>query len=80
MCSPSGVGLIVEYGDNDSDHVVLDKEEALKFIRVRSLHLQGDDCPNIKQGEHVLATQELQAKNLFFDAEVKKVHLFVLLH
>uniref|UniRef100_A0A5B7B8A9 SAWADEE domain-containing protein n=1 Tax=Davidia involucrata TaxID=16924 RepID=A0A5B7B8A9_DAVIN len=71
--SSSGVGLIVDYGSNDSEDIIMNKEEAFMRLRIRSVPLQGDDCSHIQQGEHVLATEKSQSKSLFFDAEVEKV-------
>ncbi|XP_059667810.1 uncharacterized protein LOC132313150 [Cornus florida] len=71
--SLSSSGLIVDYGGNDSEDMIVDKEEAFARLRVRSVPLQGDDCSFIQEGEHVLANQKSQSKNLFFDAEVEKV-------
>ncbi|CAK9188179.1 unnamed protein product [Ilex paraguariensis] len=69
---PRGVSLIVDYKDNYSQDIILNKEEALARLRLRSIPLQGDDCSHINKGEQVLATLKLQSKTLFFDAEVEK--------
>ncbi|KAL5710914.1 hypothetical protein ACHQM5_021423 [Ranunculus cassubicifolius] len=66
-------GLIVDFGSGDSNKVIFTKEEALTRLRIRSAPLQGDDCSCIKKGEHVLASQQTESGNLFFDAEVDKV-------
>ncbi|KAK3031714.1 hypothetical protein RJ639_035300 [Escallonia herrerae] len=71
--SPSGIGLIVDYGTNDMEDIIVNRKEAVRHIRIRSLPLQSDDCSRIEQGEHVLATQKSESKSLFFDAEVEKV-------
>ncbi|KAK3038543.1 hypothetical protein RJ639_029343 [Escallonia herrerae] len=71
--SPSGIGLIIDYGTNDMEDIIVNREEAVRRIRIRSLPLRGDDCSRIEQGEHVLATQKSESKSLFFDAEVEKV-------
>ncbi|KAA8516446.1 hypothetical protein F0562_016739 [Nyssa sinensis] len=71
--SSCGVGLIVNYGSNDSEDIIVNEDEAFMRLRIRSVPLQGDDCSHIQQGEHVLATQKSQSRSLFFDAEVEKV-------
>lgn len=66
-------GLIVDFGSEDSEEVIITEEEDLKHLRIRSVPLLGDECLNIKEGEHILAGQEALSGILFFDAEVKKV-------
>lgn len=66
-------GLTVDLGSQDSEQVLVTKEEALKRLRIRSVPLHGDECFNIKEGERLLAGRETQSESLFFDAEVKKV-------
>ncbi|KAK9290883.1 hypothetical protein L1049_009062 [Liquidambar formosana] len=70
--SSTGVGLVVDFGSQDLEDMILNNEEALTRIRIRSVPLQGDDCSRIDEGEHVLATDKSQFKSLFFDAEVEK--------
>lgn len=70
--SSTGVGLIVEFENQDLENMILDDEEVIKCLRVRSIPLKGDDCCSVEQGEHVLATHNLRFKSLFFDAEVEK--------
>ncbi|KAG8376880.1 hypothetical protein BUALT_Bualt09G0110100 [Buddleja alternifolia] len=72
LCS-RGLGLIVQYGDNNVDEMIGDKEGVLARIRVRSTPLQGDDCSFIQQGDHVLATQNTSVKDGFCDARVEEV-------
>ncbi|XP_028082024.1 uncharacterized protein LOC114283407 isoform X2 [Camellia sinensis] len=71
--SSSGVGLIVDYGNTDSEDIIVNEEEAIARLRIRSIPLHGDDCVHIEEGEHILATQKSQSKSLFFDAKVEKV-------
>ncbi|KAL3531831.1 hypothetical protein ACH5RR_005352 [Cinchona calisaya] len=71
LCS-SGIGLIVEYLNNDLDFMIVTKEEALARLRIRSAPLQSDECSLIQEGECVLATNKSQPKGLFFEAEVEK--------
>ncbi|GMP50754.1 hypothetical protein CsSME_00017244 [Camellia sinensis var. sinensis] len=70
--SSSGVGLIVDYGNTDSEDIIVNEEEAIARLRIRSIPLHGDDCVHIEEGEHILATQKSQSKSLFFDAKVEK--------
>ncbi|XP_071907699.1 uncharacterized protein [Coffea arabica] len=68
----SGVGLIVEYGTNDTDDCIVTKEEALSRLRIRSTPLHGDECSLLREGDRVLATRKSPPKSLFFDAQVEK--------
>lgn len=70
------MGLILDYGENGFEDIIVNKEEAISRLRVRSVPLQGDECSEIQQGDHILATQQSESKSLFFDAEVEKVHSF----
>ncbi|KAK6942943.1 SAWADEE domain [Dillenia turbinata] len=71
--SPDGLGLLIDFGSEESEDMISNKEEVLKRIRIRSLPLQGDDCLQINEGDHVLANYKSQYKGLFFDAKVEKV-------
>lgn len=68
---PSGVGVVVYYGNDDLEDTFVSEEETVARLRVRSNPLQGDDCTHIEQGEHILAAQK--SKGPFFDAEVEEV-------
>ncbi|KAL2554511.1 uncharacterized protein Fot_08130 [Forsythia ovata] len=72
LCS-TGLGLIVHYGDSDSEETIVDKKEVLARLRVRSVPLQGNSCSLVQLGDHVLATQNSHVKGLFFDAQVEEV-------
>ncbi|OMO66242.1 hypothetical protein CCACVL1_21252 [Corchorus capsularis] len=71
--SSSGDSLIVNFGSQEMEDMVLKKEEVLMHIRFRSMPLQFDDCCHIEEGERVLANYNSKSKNLFLDAEVEKV-------
>lgn len=73
MHSSSGVELIVDYGNTDSEDTIVSEEEAIARLRVRSIPLDDDDCVHIQEGDRVLATPKSQSKSHFFDAEVEKV-------
>lgn len=73
MHSSSGVELIVDYVNADSEDIIVSEEEAIARLRIRSIPLDGDDCVHIQEGDHVLATRKSQSKSLSFDAEVEKV-------
>ncbi|XP_062166480.1 uncharacterized protein LOC133872864 isoform X2 [Alnus glutinosa] len=66
-------GLLIEFGSQDLEDMLLHDEEALTCLRFRSTPLQGDDCTHIKEGECVLATHKSQFKSNFYDAKVEKV-------
>ncbi|KAI8556593.1 hypothetical protein RHMOL_Rhmol05G0266300 [Rhododendron molle] len=73
MHSSSGIELIVDYGNADSEDIIVSEEEAIARLRIRSIPLDGDDCVHIQEGDHVLSTRKSQSKSLSFDAEVEKV-------
>lgn len=73
-CSSTGLGLIVQYGDSDSRETIVQKEEVLARLRVRSVPLQGNICSLVQLGDHVLASHNSHVKGLFFDAQVEEVH------
>ncbi|PQM37561.1 hypothetical protein Pyn_11267 [Prunus yedoensis var. nudiflora] len=64
--------LIVDFGRQELEDMVLNTDEALTLLRFRCAPLQGDDCTRI-EGEHVLAVNKSQSKGHFFDAKVEKV-------
>lgn len=64
--------LIVDFGRQELEDMVLSKDEALMRLRFRSTPLQGDDCSHI-QGEHVLGIHKSPFKSHFYDAKVEKV-------
>ncbi|XP_057778929.1 uncharacterized protein LOC130997581 isoform X2 [Salvia miltiorrhiza] len=70
LCS-RGQGIRVLYGNN-LEEMIINKQEIFARIRVRSTPLEGDDCSSIKQGDHVLATESLHVKGVFYDARVEK--------
>ncbi|XP_059463461.1 uncharacterized protein LOC132192206 isoform X3 [Corylus avellana] len=72
FCSAEG-GLLIEFGSQDLEDMLLYDEEALTCLRFRSTPLLGDDCTHIKEGERVLATHKSQFKSNFYDAKVEKV-------
>ncbi|BBH06103.1 sequence-specific DNA binding transcription factor [Prunus dulcis] len=63
--------LIVDFGGQELEDMVLNTDEALMRLRFRCAPLQGDDCTRI-EGEHVLAINKSQSKSHFFDAKVEK--------
>ncbi|XVF08071.1 hypothetical protein REPUB_Repub06bG0194400 [Reevesia pubescens] len=71
--SSSGDLLIVNFGSQELEDMLLKKEEVLTHLRFRSMPLQADDCNRIEEGERVLANHKSQSKNLFHDAVVEKV-------
>lgn len=73
-CSSSGVGILVEYSDDNSDpdDIILSTDEAVARLRIRSTPLEGLSCSTVQQGDRVLAK-----RNLFFDAEVTKVKILL---
>ncbi|EOY07556.1 Uncharacterized protein TCM_021962 isoform 1 [Theobroma cacao] len=71
--SSSGDSLIVNFGRQELDDMLLQKEEVLMHLRFRSMPLQVDDCFHIEEGERVLADRKSQFKILFHDAVVVKV-------
>ncbi|EOY07559.1 Uncharacterized protein TCM_021962 isoform 4 [Theobroma cacao] len=68
--SSSGDSLIVNFGRQELDDMLLQKEEVLMHLRFRSMPLQVDDCFHIEEGERVLADRKSQFKILFHDAVV----------
>ncbi|OMO97172.1 hypothetical protein COLO4_14830 [Corchorus olitorius] len=70
--SSSGDSLVVNFGSQEMEDMVLKKEEVLMHLRFRSMPLQFDDCCHIEEGERVLANYNSKSKNLFHDAEVEK--------
>ncbi|KAM3688899.1 hypothetical protein ACJW31_09G005800 [Castanea mollissima] len=66
-------GLLIEFGSQELEDMLLQDEEALTCLRFRSTPLQGDDCTHIEEGEHVLATHKSQFKSRLYDAKVEKV-------
>ncbi|KAH6802567.1 hypothetical protein C2S51_034013 [Perilla frutescens var. frutescens] len=70
--SSRGLGLFVLYGNSNLEETITDEKEISARIRVRSTPLQGDDCTSIRQGEHVLATQNSHVNGVFYDARVEK--------
>nr|XP_011466578.1 PREDICTED: uncharacterized protein LOC101292719 isoform X2 [Fragaria vesca subsp. vesca] len=64
--------LIVDFGRQELEDMVLNKDEALMRLRFRSGPLQGDDCSHI-EGEHVLAIHKSPFKSYLYDAKVEKV-------
>ncbi|XP_021289291.1 uncharacterized protein LOC110420340 isoform X2 [Herrania umbratica] len=71
--SSSGDSLIVNFGSQELDDMLLQKEEVLMHLRFRSMPLQVDDCFHIEEGERVLANCKSQFTILFHDAVVEKV-------
>ncbi|KAL7136477.1 hypothetical protein ABFS83_10G033500 [Erythranthe nasuta] len=71
LCS-RGLGLILQYGDNDTEEIITDQQEVMARIRVRSTPLQGDDCSSLRQGDRVLATKSSHVKSVFCDALVEE--------
>ena len=65
-------GLLIEFGSQELEDMLLQDEEALTCLRFRSTPLQGDDCTHIEEGEHVLATHKSQFKSRFYDAKVER--------
>ena len=65
---------MVEYSNDNSDpdDIILNTEEAVARLRIRSIPLEGVACSIIQQGDRVLAKRN--HVNLFFDAEVIKVN------
>lgn len=76
-CSSSGVGILVEYSDDNSDpdDIILSTDEAVARLRIRSTPLEGLSCSTVQQGDRVLAKRS--HVNLFFDAEVTKVKILL---
>ncbi|KAE8099421.1 hypothetical protein FH972_017405 [Carpinus fangiana] len=66
-------GLLIQFGSQDLEDMLLHDEEALTRLRFRSTPLQGDDCTHIEEGERVLTTTKSQFKSYFYDAKVEKV-------
>ncbi|XP_062004180.1 uncharacterized protein LOC133721551 isoform X1 [Rosa rugosa] len=64
--------LIVDFGRQELEDMVLNKDEALTRLRFRSAPLQGDDCSRI-EGEHVLSIHKSPFKSHLYDAKVEKV-------
>ncbi|KAH9325373.1 hypothetical protein KI387_005551 [Taxus chinensis] len=59
---------------NDENNIILQKEEALGCLRVRSKDLSAGECLQVKEGETVIALQKTHSgRHYFFDAEVEKV-------
>lgn len=71
----SGGGLSVRFEGQVSEDIILDVEDALVCLRVRSVPLQGDDCYYIEEGKRVLAACENNFQRFYFDAVVQKVDL-----
>lgn len=71
--------LIVDFGGQELEDMVLNMDEALTRLRFRCAPLQGDDCTRI-EGEHVLAINKSQSKSHFFDAKVEKVLICSLIY
>ncbi|XP_030529031.1 uncharacterized protein LOC115739878 isoform X2 [Rhodamnia argentea] len=71
--SPFGRGLLIDFGSQEPEDMILTEPEVLKRLRFRSIPLQGGDCSHIEQGKHVLAACESQFPDCFYDAEVEKV-------
>ena len=71
-------GLLIEFGSQDLEDMLLHDKEALTRLRFRSTPLQSDDCTHIEEGERVLATNKSQFKSNFYDAKVEKVHILSL--
>ena len=69
--------LIVDFGRQELEDMVLNKDEALMRLRFRSGPLQGDDCSHI-EGEHVLAIHKSPFKSYLYDAKVEKVSICIL--
>ncbi|KMS99555.1 hypothetical protein BVRB_1g022820 [Beta vulgaris subsp. vulgaris] len=69
----SGGGLSVRFEGQVSEDIILDVEDALVCLRVRSVPLQGDDCYYIEEGKRVLAACENNFQRFYFDAVVQKV-------
>ncbi|KAI6698269.1 hypothetical protein NL676_018388 [Syzygium grande] len=66
-------GLLIDFGSQEPEDMILNEPEVLKRLRFRSIPLQGDDCSHIEQGKHVLAACKSQFPDCFYDAEVEKV-------
>ncbi|XP_051131174.1 uncharacterized protein LOC127251498 [Andrographis paniculata] len=71
LCS-SGLGLLVQYEDNNLEEMISDKDGVIACIRVRSTPLQGDDCTLLQKGDRVLATRNSRVKGDFHDALVEE--------
>ncbi|KAM1352951.1 hypothetical protein ACFX2H_032490 [Malus domestica] len=70
--SSTGDSLIIEFGRQELEDMVLNKDEALSCLRFRSTPLEGNDCAHI-EGEKVLAMNKSQFKSHLYDAKVEKV-------
>lgn len=68
--------LIVDFGRQELEDMVLNKDEALTRLRFRSAPLQGDDCSRI-EGEHVLSIHKSPFKSHLYDAKVEKVSIYI---
>lgn len=69
----SAGALFVKLEGEDSEDIIVDVEDALTHLRVRSVPLYQDDCCYIEEGKKVLAAHEQNSGRLFFDAMVEKV-------
>ncbi|KAJ8435003.1 hypothetical protein Cgig2_027846 [Carnegiea gigantea] len=65
--------LFVKLEGEDSEDIIVDVEDALTCLRVRSVPLYQDDCCYIEEGRKVLAAREQNSGRFFFDAVVEKV-------
>lgn len=74
ICSPTDGGLVIEFGNNGFQDILVSDKEAMMRIRVRSIPLQDDDCTLIKPGDRVVVNQNSESDTGFFDAEVEKVY------
>lgn len=77
--SSTGDSLIVEFGRQELEDMVLNKDEALSRLRFRSTPLEGNDCAHI-EGEKVLAINKSQFKSHLCDAKVEKVLICSLIY
>ncbi|XP_058099139.1 uncharacterized protein LOC131243660 [Magnolia sinica] len=72
LSSGDSSGLVLDFGNCDSEDIISTEAEALARLRVRSIPLQNGDCLHIKEEDHVLAMHKTQFRSMFFDAEVEK--------
>lgn len=66
-------GLLINFGSQEPEDMILTEPEVLERLRFRSIPLQGDDCSHIEQGKHVLAAFNSHFPECFYDAKVEKV-------
>lgn len=72
----SCISLHVHYASlkNVENDIIVQKDEALARLRVRSRELADGECLDVKEGETIVALQKAQSgRSYLFDAEVEKV-------